>query len=253
VGRKFTVVLAGVAVAALTLATTTMAWATTLAVTNTNDSGAGSLLIITDSTVSDNGPASYAGGVYNDGTLTMSGSTVSGNNGGAQGGGFMNDYQGTATITNSTISGNVAGSQLTAGSPGGGIYNTNESVLTLSNSTVTNSSANFGGGIQNNEGSTTTIGGTIVASNTAFNPTNHISFDVFGDFTSQGYNLIGRTDDATGFDRPGDIIGAATSPLNPRLRPLAGNGGPTKSHALSRKSPALNAGDPVCPPPATGT
>lgn len=208
-------------------------------------------MTITNSTVSDNGPASYAGGVYNDGTLTMSGSTVSGNNGGAQGGGFMNDYQGTATITNSTISGNVVGSQSTAGSPGGGIYNTNGSVLTLSDSTVTNNSANFGGGIQNDGDSTATIGGTIVAGNTAFNPTNHTSSDVFGDFASQGYNLIGRTDDASGFDGPGDLTGTAVSPLNPVLRPLAGNGGPTKTHALSRKSPEVNMGDPTCPPPAT--
>lgn len=208
-------------------------------------------MTITDSTVSGNGPASYAGGVYNDGTLTMSGSTVSGNNGGAQGGGFMNDYQGTATIINSTISGNVVGSQSTEGSPGGGVYNTNDSALTLSNSTVTNNSANFGGGIQNDEGSTVTIGGTIVAGNTAFNPTNHVSSDVFGEFASQGYNLIGRVDDASGFDGPGDLAGTAASPLNPVLRPLAGNGGPTKTHALSRKSSAVNMGDPTCPPPAT--
>lgn len=207
---------------------------------------------ITNSTISNNGPFSYAGGVYNDGTLSMNGSTVSGNKDGGQGGGIMNDYQGIATVTNSTISGNAVGSTSTAGTPGGGIYNTNDSALTLTNTTVTNNTSNFGGGIySDDDGSTVTLRGTIVAGNIAFNPTNHTSSDVFGDFTSQGYNLIGRTDDATGFDGPGDMTGTATSPLNPQLRPLAGNGGPTKTHALSRRSPAINTGDPTCPPPAT--
>jgi hypothetical protein len=209
-------------------------------------------MTVIDSTVSNNGPFSFAGGVYNDGTLTMNGTTVSANKGGGQGGGIMNDYQGSATITNSTISGNAAGSSSTAGTPGGGIYNTNDSALTLSNSTVTNNTANFGGGIYNDDdGSTAEVGGTIVAGNTALNPTNDVTSDVLGDFASQGYNLIGRIDDATGFDGPGDTTGTATSPLDPRLRPLASNGGSTKTHALSRKSPAVNAGDPACPPPAT--
>lgn len=207
---------------------------------------------ITDSTISKNGPSSFAGGVFNDGNLTMEGSTVSANNGGAQGGGIMNDFGGSATITNSTISGNAVGRSPTGGASGGGVYNTNDSALALSNSTVTNNTANFGGGIQNDDdGSTAKVGGTIIAGNTAFNPTNHISSDVFGDFASEGYNLIGRVDDATGFDGPGDMTGTATSPINPQLRPLAGNGGPTKTHALSRKSPAVNAGDLACPPPAT--
>jgi hypothetical protein len=211
---------------------------------------------ITNSTISKNGPSSFAGGVYNDGTLTMEGSTVSANNGGAHGGGIMNDFGGSATITNSTISGNAVGGSSSSGASGGGIYNTNDSALALNNSTVTNNTANFGGGIDNEgddsiDSSTVTIGGTIVAGNTAFNPTNRVSSDVFGDFASQGYNLIGRVDDATGFDGPGDMTGTATSPINPLLRPLAGNGGSTKTHALSRKSPAVNAGDPACPPPAT--
>jgi hypothetical protein len=209
-------------------------------------------MTITNTTVSNNGPFSYAGGVYNDGTLTMTGTTVSANKGGAQGGGVLNDYQGIATITNSTISGNAVGSPSPGGTSGGGILNTNDSTLTLSNTTVTNNTANFGGGIYNDDdGSTATLGSTIVSGNTAFNPTNHVSSDVLGDFASHGYNLIGRIDDATGFDGPGDMTGTATSPLNPQLRPLAGNGGPTKTHALSRKSPAVNAGDPACPPPAT--
>lgn len=209
-------------------------------------------MTITDSTVSNNGPFSFAGGVYNDGTLTMNGSTVSANNSGGQGGGIMNDYGGSATITNSTISGNAVGSSSTAGTPGGGIYNTNDSALTLTNSTVTNNTANFGGGIYNDDdGSTVTIGGTIVAGNTAFNSTNHVNSDVLGGFASQGYNLIGRVDDATGFDGPGDLTGTAASPLDPQLGPLANNGGPTETHALSPKSPAIDAGDPACPPPAT--
>jgi hypothetical protein len=59
--------------------------------------------------------------------------------------------------------------------------------------------------------------------------------------------LIG---DATGCDwepATGDLLGTAPAPIDPRLRPLADNGGLTPTHALLRGSPALDAGSPDLP------
>jgi hypothetical protein len=44
-------------------------------------------------------------------------------------------------------------------------------------------------------------------------------------------------------DNGGNRIGTSDAPINPRLGPLADNGGPTKTHALLLGSPALGAGD----------
>jgi hypothetical protein len=63
------------------------------------------------------------GGIFNDGTLTITNSTLSGNSA-YFGGGIYNNYGTTATITNCTLSGNSAGN-------GGGILNS--STLTIAN------------------------------------------------------------------------------------------------------------------------
>jgi hypothetical protein len=57
--------------------------------------------------------------------------------------------------------------------------------------------------------------------------------------TSQGYNLIGDTNDITSIS--GDTTGNILNVL-PLLGPLANNGGPTQTHALLTGSPAINAG-----------
>ncbi len=44
----------------------------------------------------------------------------------------------------------------------------------------------------------------------------------------------------------GDLVST-----DPRLGPLADNGGPTETHALLAGSPAIDAGSDDCPPPAT--
>jgi hypothetical protein len=38
-------------------------------------------------------------------------------------------------------------------------------------------------------------------------------------------------------------VGTAANPIDPRLAPLASNGGPTKTHALLAGSPAIDRGD----------
>ncbi len=223
----------------------------TLAVHNSTISGN------TSSGASANG---YAGGIYNsNGTLTVSNSTISGNIAGA-GGGILNDNTGTVTVNNSTISGNRS-----SFSDGGGIYLGGgiSATLTVSNSTISgNSTNNGGGGIFNVDGSVmvsnTTISGntagagggiyvagnggsghmvarnTIIAVNTASN-----GADVLGNLGSQGYNLLGSTQGASGWVST-DLLNA-----NPLLGSLRNNGGPTQTMSLLAGSPALDAGDPT--------
>ena len=73
--------------------------------------------------------------------------------------------------------------------------------------------------------------------------------DVRGDVQSGGHDLIGvLTADATGFGAS-DQTGSPAGPLDPRLGPLAFNGGPTRTHALRPRSPAVDAGDNTDVPP----
>ena len=200
------------------------------------DSGGGGILnqgalTLTNSTVRSN-KASIGGGIYNIlGTLTLTDSTVSGNTASADsGGGIYNSS--TVTLANSTVSGN------TASGNGGGIFNSSGSTLTLANSTVAANVAETGsgGGIRNVD-ATAKLVNTIVAGNTSSSGP-----DCSGNNTSLGYNLIG--------DTTGCIFAAASGDLqnlDPKLSPLADNGGPTQTHALFPGSPAIDAGNPATP------
>ncbi len=122
-------------------------------------------LTLTDSTVSGNtarGSYAYGGGVTNyEGTLTLVNSTVSGNTAG-DGGGIWN--RGTLTLVNSTVSGNTATTGPRA-QGGGGIWHSSRD-LTLINSTVSGNTADYGGGIRNG-GTLTLIINSTVSGNTA--------------------------------------------------------------------------------------
>jgi hypothetical protein len=97
------------------------------------------------------------GGIYSDGTLTLIGCTVSGNQA-SHGAGIWNG--GVATFVSSTISNNSAqdtssGTYQPDGT-GGGIFN--HGTLTLSGCTVSNNYTNFaGGGICNDASGTVTV------------------------------------------------------------------------------------------------
>lgn len=229
---------------------------------------------------SNGGLGAQGGGLFNQGVLTLNDCTVTGNSAGAVGGiynraddsattatlilnrcaiagnsariggggGIYNEGLGTghtATIevNNSTIAGNSTGN---SGS-GGGIYslpvNSGTATMTLINSTIAGNSAGGSGGGINHSG-TASIGGCLIARNTAgFSP------DVEGNFTSQGFNLIGNASGSSGFNRTGDQTGTQATPLDPGLeldamnKPLLkDNGGPTLTIALLRGSPALDKG-----------
>lgn len=125
-------------------------------------------LTVTNSTLSDN-IAIHGGGIYNTGTLTVTNSTLSGNTakgGNGKGGGIFN--KGTVTVMNSTLSNNFAKSNGTGG--GGGIFNTTISspaTVTMVNSTLSGNYSDAGGqggGIWNN-GSTLTITNSTLSGN----------------------------------------------------------------------------------------
>jgi len=197
-----------------------------------------SVLDLRNCTVSGNS-ANHGGGIENNfGTLSVTNSTFTGNSAVNNGGGI--DSHSTLNIVNSTFSGNSAN--------GGGAV-MSDGIATVTNSTLTgNTAIANGGGIANQPNVQVGIRNSILALNTTVticggNCPNG-SPDLFGDFTSQGHNLIGKSDGSTGFTNGsnGDHVGSVASPLDPRLGPLANNGGPTFTCALLVGSPALDAG-----------
>ncbi len=187
--------------------------------------------ILTNCTISGNSALGdhWSGGMMNFySTASLDNCTISGNSA-SSGGGLTNDG-GTTTLTDCTVSGN------TAGNNGGGLYNISGGTATLYDCTISqNSASNYGGGVDSN--ATTTLGNTIVAGNTA-----NTGPDVNGVITTQGNNLIGESDDSSGWFGS-DLTGTIAAPLDPMLGPLANNGGPTQTMALLPSSPAIDAGN----------
>jgi len=173
------------------------------------------------------------GGIRGDrGTLNLTDSTVSGNL--AENIGGVYQFGGAANITNSTISGNEA-LQF-----GGGVL-AQGSVINVRNSTIaSNESGRLGGGIVAlGPGTLVLVKNTIVAGNSIDNcDTAQFSGGII---SSQGNNI--STDNSCPFTQPTD-----KQNTNPKLGLLQDNGGPTDTHALLRRSPALNAGGKPFPP-----
>jgi hypothetical protein len=189
------------------------------------------------------------GGILNLGTLTIRRSTIARNTvvSGefeAEGGGIMNS--GRLTVSESTISGNSA--RANNGGNGGAIANGSDYLggpgeVRIESTTVTGNwvegFVNGAGGIaicSDCEGpSTTTVRASIIAAN---------GLDCFGDFTSEGHNLIGRGGPRCDGFTDGvahDQVGTRSDPIDARLARLAFNGGRTATHALLPGSPALDA------------
>jgi hypothetical protein len=122
-------------------------------------------LTVSNCTLSNN-TAGEGGGIFNgEGSLTVSDCTLDHNTAGV-GGGLSN--AGTVTISGSTITGNSAVQSLAnPWNPDGGGIN-NEGTLTVSSSTLTNNTADFGGGLACEPGSSTTVDGCTIENNRAF-------------------------------------------------------------------------------------
>jgi hypothetical protein len=162
--------------------------------------------------------AGYGGSIYTIGPLVMVNCTISGN--GAYGG-------------RDVFNGGIVG--------GGGIRSLGN--LTLVSCTIVSNGAysvllspfiSSGGGLSVADQSTSIVRSTIIVSNLA-----NSGPDVFGTVSSQGHNLIGLTDDSSGWTS-GDLFG-----LDPKLGPLRFYGGQTRCHALLPESPAIDHGDDI--------
>jgi len=183
-------------------------------------------LTLIDSTVSDNGrsfPQSSidVGGIRSGGdraSVTLMNSAVL-NNAGRIGGILL--VSGTLTLTNSTVSNN-------AGARVGGIHLQDTVILT--NSTVSGNNSGEDGDIYSpGDFPTLTVTNSIVDGDCSG----------FYIMLSNGYN-IESPGDTCGFDQTGDQSGVSAVLLD--LQPLASNGGPTQTHAITTDSAGFNAG-----------
>jgi hypothetical protein len=68
--------------------------------------------------------------------------------------------------------------------------------------------------------------------------------DVYGIFSSAGFNLIGKSNGGDGFTDglKHDQVGGTGNRINPKLGPLANHGGPTLTMKLLTGSPAIDQG-----------
>jgi PKD repeat protein len=198
------------------------------------------------------------GGIFNGGALTVTSSLIVGNIAAnskdrsvAYGGGLAN-YKGTVTIFDTTLSGNsVFGSGTTWSTISGGGVASTWGTITVINCTVSDNSAMasgtdpgaYGGGIYSQ--GAIIMGNTIVAHNTATS----YAPDVEAYVTSLGFNLIRNQEGCYSL-----VSTDLPNGTDPRLAPLAANGGPTLTAALLPGSPAKNAGSNALIPddPATG-
>lgn len=181
--------------------------------------GMGSLALINCTLVANStGPGGAGGSAYLPGAPGYGTPGLGGQ--GGSGAGIYN--QGNLDLLNCTIAANHSGSGGAAGGHGG-IFDGSPGPVGI------------GGGVVD-AGGTARLLNTIVALNTGNSP------DVWGAFSSLGHNLIGATDGSSGFPGAGDRVGSSGSPLDPKVGPLADNGGPTFTLALLPGSPALDSG-----------
>jgi hypothetical protein len=173
------------------------------------------------------GDGGNGGGIYNAGSFISTSCTVVLNLTGAGGNGG-ND---TAGYTSTAAAGG-------AGGCGGGILNDVSGTNVVARNTLIALNAVNAGG----------AGGTNYYEDMYYigaSGSNGFGFDLVGDFTSHGYNLVGMADGSTGFANGvnADKIGSIASPIDPLIGPLRMNGGFTPTHALFWGSPAIDQGN----------
>jgi hypothetical protein len=161
-------------------------------------------------------PTVSGGGILNGGTLTLSGVTVAGNCAAGEGGGILSTG-GRLTLLNTTLSGNRA-------ADGGALAVSGGRALLRSVTVAGNAAGPRGAGGLSAPGGSVRLTDTIVAAN------------VGAQCAANG----GRVRNG------GHDLGDGTAPCpgrraDPRLGPLANNGGPTATMAIAPSSPARHA------------
>ena len=106
------------------------------------------------------GRATWGGGIYNQGDLTLEDLVVKGNEAEIHGGGIFNLMGGTLVVSRTLVTGNVA-------RHGGGIFN--DATVTVRDSTVTGNSAirGKGGGLHNSQGGVVALSNTSISGNSS--------------------------------------------------------------------------------------
>lgn len=182
-------------------------------------------------------------------SVLIQNSTISGNYA-ASGGGIAADL-GEIAIDNTTISLNTAELLAPSTGLGGGILNKLAN-LYLIHVTVAFNRAAAGGGLYCDPnarlGGMYHVANSIIAANTLVSPQlpeAHVieGPDLYGFlYFSHGGNLIGDSSASAGFVNGVnfDIVGARPNIIDPKLGPLAYNGGPTPTHLPLAGSPAIN-------------
>lgn len=186
------------------------------------------------SSVTGNSAANGAGVAIGGGTVNLSSALLAENAATAAGGG-LRVSAGTATLTNSTLSGNSADAD------GGGIAANGGSVA-LAFVTVAANLADAddggggnGGGVWIGPAAAVSVRHGLIADNL---DRGGEAPDCSGALVSLGHALLESSSGCALASGAGDLVG-----VDAGIGPLADNGGPTRTHALSAASPALDAGD----------
>ena len=175
---------------------------------------------IRQSTFTNNTATVYGGGAILNafGTTTVDGSTFVGNSG--PGGGVL-DNDTTVNISNSTMYNNVGGSH------GGGAVQ-NFGTVNLTTSTLSGNSSPYGANIYNYGSSVLTVSSTIVTAGAGGSNCGGTAI------IDGGHNLDSGASCSFGAAQH------SVSNTNPQLQPLAANGGPTQTMALTPGSAAID-------------
>ena len=194
---------------------------------------ASGILTVTATTISRNQANGSAGGVYNQGTASLSGDTLTTNSAKGAGGGGV-ESSGSIALADDTLAGNSASTS------GGGVYADGTAILT--NDTIAGNTAATGGGVYvvaNPFAGDVTLYNTIAAGNLGGDITGSLDAHLAAGQQPSSNNLIG-TGGSRGLTNGvnGNIVGIA----DPKLGPLADNGGPNQTMALLPGSQAIDAG-----------
>ncbi|MBL8801118.1 MAG: right-handed parallel beta-helix repeat-containing protein [Planctomycetes bacterium] len=194
---------------------------------------------LTNCTVSGNIIAGAFGGLSGVGAgmfvcqtpFSASASTFAGNSASYRAGGIFAYKCNSTELRNCTISDNSGTGLLT-------VVAVNSSITVLNCTIAGNASSYDCGGFSHTSPGVAQVRNTLTAGNSG---NFGVSPDLDCAFPSLGHNLIDSSVGVTGFTIGvlGDQVGVA----NPGLAPLANNGGPTQTRALSPGRPAINAGD----------
>ncbi|MDX2038337.1 MAG: choice-of-anchor Q domain-containing protein [Isosphaeraceae bacterium] len=191
----------------------------------------GALLVswstIQTSTFTKNSSGATGGAISADDSKIL-GSTFVSNQAGHDGGAVQASR---STIEAVTAVGNVAGRD-------GGAFALRDS--RLSHATVVDNQADLSAGGVSAESNSIIVASIIAGNRSKLHP----DLELEGKGEASTHNLIGigSADSVQLAGVRGNLVGTPENPIDPRLGPLADNGGPTRTMALLEGSPAINAG-----------